>query len=104
MRSVLSGSPSGLRRQAASGPPGPSRHVGGLRAKRAPTMSQTQGALEVVDLGGRLPGELLLLATEVAVRRGLLVDRSAQVEVADDRGRTEVEHLLHCVRDLGGVD
>ena len=51
----------------------------------------TDGAAEVVGAVGRLPGELL--APEVPVRGGLAIDRTGEVEVADDRGRPEVEHL-----------
>src|SRR6185312_5985219 len=40
-----------------------------------------------------LPGELLLAAAEVTVRRRLLVDRAEQVELADERARTAIEVL-----------
>src|SRR4051794_28330683 len=46
--------------------------------------SEAEGRLEVVGAGGVLPGELRLVAAEVPVGRGLLVDRAAQVEVAED--------------------
>src|SRR2546423_7803168 len=65
---------------------------------------QAEGALDVVELGGPLPGELLLGAAEVAVGGGALVDGLAQVEVADDGSRAQVEDLLHCRADLAGVD
>src|SRR5436309_9674381 len=65
---------------------------------------EAEGALDVVEFGGALPGELLLRAPEVAVGGGALVDGLAQVEVADDRGRTQVEDVLHRGTDLGGVD
>src|SRR5436190_16286659 len=65
---------------------------------------QVQRRLEVVELVGDLPGELLVAAAEVTVGGGALVDGPAQVEVADDGGRAEVENLLHALRDLGGVD
>src|SRR3954462_11389945 len=65
---------------------------------------ESEGALDVVELGGALPGELLLRAPEVAVGGRALVDRLAQVEVADDRRGTEVEHLLHRLADLDRVD
>src|SRR5438067_13342739 len=40
-----------------------------------------------------LPGEVAVLAAEVAVRGGLRVDRPEQVEVAQDRRRPEGEVL-----------
>ena len=42
-----------------------------------------------------LPREALLLAAEVPVGRGGAVDRASQVEVAQDRGRAQVEVLAH---------
>src|SRR5437764_869652 len=66
--------------------------------------SEAEGALDVVELGGALPGELLLRAPEMAVGGRALVDRLAQVEVADDRCRTQVEHVLDRCTDLGRVD
>src|SRR5438067_13535254 len=76
---------------------GRTRAITGLRLK-------PEGALDVVELGGALPGELLLRAPEVAVGGRALVDGLAQVEVADDRRRPEVEHVLHGGRDLLRVD
>ena len=49
---------------------------------------------EQVGLVGRLPRRVDVVAAEVAVRRRLLVDRAAQVELLDDRGRAQVEVLL----------
>src|SRR5438552_2685408 len=66
--------------------------------------SEAEGALDVVDLGGALPGELLLGAPEVAVGGRALVDGLAQVEVADDRRRPQVDDLLHGAADLQRVD
>src|SRR4051794_21341390 len=66
--------------------------------------SEAEGALDVVELGGALPGELFLGAPEVSVGRGALVDRLAQVEVADDGRRPQVEDVLHGAADLGRVD
>ena len=53
----------------------------------------------VVHPRGRLPGELLVGAPEVAVGGGPPVDRPAQVEVADDRRRPQVEQLVDGRRD-----
>src|SRR5437763_16948584 len=66
--------------------------------------SETQRSLDVVELAGALPGELLLGAPEVAVGGRALVDRLAQVEVADDRRRAQVEDLLDGAADLQRVD
>ena len=44
-------------------------------------------------LVGALPGELRLGAAEVAERRGLLVDRPAQVELLHDAARRQLEVL-----------
>src|SRR6476661_2977453 len=49
---------------------------------------------------GALPGELGQLATEVTVRRGLGVDRPQQLEITDDRGRTQVEALEDGLLDV----
>src|SRR5581483_4051160 len=49
----------------------------GLRAQR-------------VRLVRPLPREVAVVAAEVAVRGGLHVDRAAQVEIAQDRGGTQV--------------
>src|SRR5687767_5448872 len=65
---------------------------------------QPEGGLQIVHAGSRLPGELLLVAAEVAVRRGLAVDRPAQVEVAHDRCRAQVEDVTHGSLDLQLVD
>src|SRR4030095_4574317 len=46
---------------------------------------------QILDAVRPLPRALGLRASEVAIGRGLLVDRSAQLEVLDDAGRREVE-------------
>src|SRR5438874_11002244 len=66
--------------------------------------SETQRSLDVVELAGALPGELFLGAPEVAVGGRALVDRLAQVEVADDRCRPQVEHVLYGLADLERID
>ena len=48
---------------------------------------------ERLGLVGPLPREVAVVAAEVAVRRGLRVDRPHEVEVADDRAGPEVEVL-----------
>ena len=46
------------------------------------------------------PSEFWKFATEVAIRCGLTIDRTTQVERIDDSCRTQVEHLLDCRLDL----
>src|SRR6266545_2792153 len=55
------------------------------------------GPAEVVGAVGLLPGEAL--PPEVTVRRGLAIQRPAEIEVPDDRGGPEVEHVLHRGQD-----
>src|SRR5690606_38182597 len=67
------------------------------------------GAAQRVDAVDALPGEVRLLTAEVAVGGGLGVDRTQQVEVPDDRGRTQVEDLQNRLldrvhRDLFGAE
>src|ERR1700685_219786 len=57
------------------------------------------GCLQRVGPVGALPGEVRLLAAEVAVGRGLRVDGAKQVQVPDDRGGPQVEHLEYRVLD-----
>src|SRR2546422_5644681 len=69
-----------------------------------PRSSEPESALDVVELGHALPGELLLGAPEMAVGGRALVDGLAQVEIADDGRGPQVEDLLDAGGDLGGVD
>ena len=55
-------------------------------------------------LVGALPRQVQVRPAEVAVRRGLAVDRPAQVERRDDRRRAQVEVALDERLDLGVVD
>src|SRR4030095_5616297 len=64
---------------------------------------------KILDAVRPFPRELGLRGPEVAVRRGLLVDRAAQLEVLDDAGRREVEVPPHqpledLVRDLARAE
>ena len=56
------------------------------------------GPLELIDLVGVLPSEVIVLTSEVAVRSRLRVDRTQQVELVHNRGRTQIEHLAHGFR------
>ena len=76
-----------VRPAAKAGPSNGSRSRARRRAQR----------LGLVDA---LPREVVVVAAEVAVGRGLRVDRAAQVEVAQDRRRAEVEVLAHERLDL----
>src|SRR5438094_2014640 len=59
---------------------------------------------EHVRLVRALPGEVAVVPAEVTVSRRLRVDRTAEVEVTEDRGGTQVEMLLHEVIDPGNGD
>ena len=65
---------------------------------------QAQRALDVGEAVEVLPGELLVAAAEVAVGGGAAVDRLAQVEVADDGGRPQVEDLVDHASICRGID
>ena len=76
------------------------RPVSGARSsrRRPPSRGLVRGAEpggrpQRVGPVGALPGEVVVLAAEVAVGGGLLEDRPAQVEVADDGARPQVELL-----------
>src|SRR5512137_2282132 len=78
------------RRMAARDPmPTPRNPLEGLAA---PSLA-ADGGLERVLLVGALPGEGLLLAAEVAVGGGRLVDGAEQVEAPDDLAGGEAEDL-----------
>src|SRR4029450_5488003 len=51
------------------------------------------GFAERVGLVRALPGEVVVVTPEVAVGRGLRVDRATKLEVTLDRRRTQVEVL-----------
>src|SRR5712691_8033023 len=75
------------------------------RARRRVTSARDRPLLpqepaQRVRLVRALPGELLLVAAEVAVGGGLLVDGPAEVEVFDDALGGEGEDLAHGVEEL----
>src|SRR3972149_6613593 len=74
----------------------------GLRPLRLPG-GQAGRLAQRLCLIGTLPGGVDVAAAHVAVGGGRAVDRSAQVEVADDRVRAEVEVLLHQVQHAAVV-
>src|SRR5215204_7383041 len=53
------------------------------------------GATEIISQRGLLPGEPWLAASEVAVGGGPPKDGVAQLQIADDGPRPEVEMFLH---------
>src|SRR5215207_3352588 len=59
------------------------------------------GAAEGVGSVGLLPGEVVVLAAEVAVGGGLLEDRAVEVEVLAEGTGAHVELALHQPGDLG---
>src|SRR5689334_5587488 len=69
-----------------------------------PGPSEPELAPEVVEPGGVLPGEFLVLAAEVAVGGGSPVDGTAQVEGFDDGRRAEVEDLVDGRLDPRRID
>src|SRR5207253_5639149 len=72
-----------------------------LTARRGATL---ENGFQIVDPVRALPREVCVFAAEVTVRRRLVVDRPAQVEVADDRGRAQVEDFFDRLLDLARVD
>ena len=78
---------------------------GGLRLRRR----QPRLAGQEVGLVGPLPGQVEIRPAEMAVRRGLAIDRPAQVEGRDDARRAEIEMPLdqgqdRVVRDPAGAE
>src|SRR5690606_20941542 len=65
------------------------RPSSGLTLQRHAAGPLSQGVHPV----GPLPGQVELGAAEVAVSRNLAVDRPAQGELRDDRGRAQVEYV-----------
>src|ERR1700734_3917550 len=61
-------------------------------------------ALEVIDLVETLPRQVDVGAAEVAVRGRRRVDRTQQVQVANNRTGPKIEHLGHDLLDLDRVD
>src|SRR5919201_5022539 len=66
--------------------------------------AQARGLAQRLGLVGALPREVVVLAPEVAVGRGLLVDRAVQLEVVAERPRAQVEVLVDERLDLSAAD
>ena len=75
------------------------RRLAGPARRRRRARVEAGGRAQRVRLVRALPGEVVVVAAEVAVRGRLRVDRAAQVEVAQDRRRTQVEVLAHELLD-----
>src|SRR5919112_2687762 len=96
-RSELAAAPEAL----CGAPIGPEAERVGQEEIRVRRIRSGVGDLsELLRTIGALPGELGKLAAEVAVGGSKRIDRPLQVEVADDRGRAQVEHLGDRVLDL----
>ena len=78
------------RQPPLQGREGERRGVSGSDGCRI-ALAEAGGLAQRVGLVRLLPGEVVVLAAEVAVGRGLLVDRPVQVEVLAERARTQVE-------------
>src|ERR1044071_8408776 len=61
---------------------------------------QSSSLFQRVNLIGALPGELDIVAAEVTVRGGFLIDWFAQAQVTDDRAGTQVKEFVDQGRDL----
>src|SRR5581483_3386544 len=94
--------------RACSGrrPGAPPGRVGGRARLGAHDLDATQsgGGAEGIGLIGPLPGEVVVVATEVAVGGGLLVDRPVELEVLAERTGPQVEVLAHELEDPGPAD
>ena len=62
-------------------------------------LAEPGGLAQGVGLAGLLPGEVVVLAAEVAVGGGLLVDRPVQVQLLAEGARTQVEVLVDQLGD-----
>src|ERR671931_765529 len=66
--------------------------------------AEARGLAQRLGLVGALPREVVVLAAEVAVGGGLLVDRAVELEVLPERARAQVEVLFDQGLDLGAPD
>ena len=61
-------------------------------------LDEPGGLAQRVGAVGALPGEVVVVAAEVAVGRGLLVDRPVQAQLLAERARAQVEVLVDQAR------
>ena len=66
---------------------------------RACGFPETCIASQLGRLVGRFPCEVGIAASEVSIGRGLLVDRTAQIQRVDDAARRQLE----CARTISGM-
>src|SRR5581483_142146 len=72
---------------------GSGSHVSGI--------SEPGHAAKLVHLVQALPGQVEVVAAEVAIRGDLPVERAAKLKLADEAVGAEVEHLLDVALDVG---
>src|SRR5207248_8816779 len=87
-----------VKRPAQSAGRGHRLHLGDGRL-RPDSRSESGGSAQGLHLVDALPGEVVLVAAEMAVGSGLLVDRAVQFELLAKRARPQVEYLLRRPRD-----
>ena len=75
-----------------------------LTRRRPRRGAEPGGRAQRGGLVGPLPREVVVLAAEVTVRRGLLVDRPVQAQVLAERARTQVEVLADQLEDPRAPD
>src|SRR5262245_46236471 len=96
------------RRGARDPPPASPSPLHGTRSPRhgspRPALPDPALTAQRLRLVRALPGELGLTAPEMAVGRRDAVPRAAKVEMIADRGRAQVEVLLHQLTDRGAAD
>src|SRR4051812_25483296 len=90
-----------LNSDISGGPPPPIQPRLRLGRRR---LLQTSRPPQFGCLVRLLPCEVVVLTAEVAVGRGLLVDRTVQVEVVAEGARAQVEVLIYELNDLGARD
>src|SRR6201987_2793993 len=84
------------------------QHRRGVRRRRSGQVGggrlQPRGLAEEVGLVGLLPGEVRVVAAEVAVGGGLLVDGAVELQVVAKRAGAQVEVLCDQLQDPGPAD
>src|SRR5205085_12212248 len=74
------------------------------RLRRHGRAAQAGRATQRIRLVRALPGEVVVLPAEVAIGRGLLVDRTMQLEVLAERPRPQIEVLSHKLHERRASD
>src|SRR3954465_12803902 len=89
----------GGRRPSAPGPAATANARPARLGRRGLPLLEPRRPAQHVRLVRPLPREVVVLAAEVPVRGGLLVDRPVQVQVVAEGAGTQVEVLLHELLD-----